>query len=404
MRIFFLFTALLLLSGLKSQENKYPFIQYDLSKLQFAKDSSSFMKFYQKLDSFSHKNKKVIRIAHIGGSHVQGGTWSNTFLEGLQTELKPSGGGYFVFPYRIAKTNSPHFASSFSNGNWKRCRAVGKEFCLPLGMSAMSITTNDSANTFGMISTKRSLFQGFNTIRVYHNFNPSFNFKISPGKNLNSVRIDNKEQGFSQFDLETTIDSISFDLVRIDSNVKDFVLYGFSIESNLVNSLHLATLGANGATSESFLRCNYFSEQLKSIPPDLVILSLGVNDTQSKDFKTEDYIEHYDSLIWKLKAVNPDVAILLTTTTDNFIRRKTANKRPVQAKEAMFELMNKHNIAVWDLYSVMGGYKSMLKWTKAGLAAKDRVHFSPKGYSILGNMMSEALLRSYHYNIKTEKQ
>jgi lysophospholipase L1-like esterase len=402
MRSFFILSALLL-TFVSGAQDKYAFIKYELSKISFSNDSSSYMKFYQKLDSFAQKKKKVIRVAHIGGSHVQGGTWSNTFLGDLQTELKPTGGGYFVFPYRIAKTNSPHFASSFTNGNWKKCRSVGKEFCLPLGMSAMSITTNDSSNTFGMILTKRSLFNGFNTIRVYHNFNPSFEFQISPGKNLQFVRLDKKEEGYTQFDIEATTDSISFDLLKIDSMNKDFILYGFSVESNHVNSLHLATLGANGASSGSFLRCNYFSDQLRTIPPDLVIISLGVNDTQAKDFKTEEYIENYDSLIWKLKAINPDVAILLTTTTDNFIRRKTANKRPVQAQEAMFELMNKHNVAVWDLYAVMGGYKSMLNWVKAGLAAKDRVHFSPKGYSILGNLMSEALLRSYHYNIKNKK-
>jgi lysophospholipase L1-like esterase len=129
-------------------------------------------------------------------------------------------------------------------------------------------------------------------------------------------------------------------------------------------------------------------------------MSLGVNDTQAKNFEKDNYIEHYDSLIANVRQANPDVAILLTTTTDNFIRRRTANKRPVLAKDAMLELMEKQKVAVWDLYSVMGGYKSMLKWVKAGLGAKDRVHFSPKGYTILGNLMAEALLKSYHYNIK----
>jgi lysophospholipase L1-like esterase len=125
-----------------------------------------------------------------------------------------------------------------------------------------------------------------------------------------------------------------------------------------------------------------------------------VNDTQSKDFEKEEYIEHYDSLIMKIKEVNPEAAILLTTTTDNFIRRRTANKRTVKTKDAMFELMEKHHVAVWDLYSVMGGFKSMLKWQKAGLAAKDRVHFSPKGYTILGNLMFETVINSYKNNKK----
>jgi lysophospholipase L1-like esterase len=382
------------------EPQKYPFIEYDLNHFYFSKDSSSFMKFYQRLDSFGQKKIKQISIAHIGGSHVQGGTWSNTFVGNLQAEFKPSGGGYFVFPYKIAKTNSPPYATSFTNGNWRKCRCVGKEFCLPLGMCGMSIITNDSSMYFGVSLTKRALIKGFNSIKVYHNFNPSFEFNISDKHKLQAVRIDRKDLGYTQFDIEMPTDSLMFDLVKKDSLQRDFIIYGFGLESNLANGFYLAALGANGAASNSFLRCTHFVDQLRTIKPDLVIFSLGVNDTQAKNFAKDDYIEYYDSLIMKVKEANPAVAILLTTTTDNYIRRRTSNKRPIQAKEAMFELMNKHNVAVWDLYSLMGGYKSIVKWGKAGLAAKDRVHFSPKGYTIIGNLMAEALLKSYHNNFK----
>jgi lysophospholipase L1-like esterase len=48
----------------------------------------------------------------------------------------------------------------------------------------------------------------------------------------------------------------------------------------------------------------------------------------------------------------------------------------------------------------MGGYKSIYKWYKARLAARDRVHFNSRGYKLLGNMMFEALYKSYQYNQK----
>lgn len=400
MRIASILLLFIALRSFAQEVPTYTFIAYDQNHLKFSADSVTFTNFYQKLDSFSQKKRKQISIAHIGGSHVQGGTWSNTFTGALQNEFKPAGGGYFVFPYKFAKTNSPPYATSFTNGIWKKCRCIGKDFCLPLGMCGMSVTSNDSANLFGLALTKRSLFKGFNSVKVYHNFNASFEFTISAKHNLQAVRIDKKELGYTQFDIEMPLDSLSFDLIRKDSLQKDFVLYGFSVESNLANSIYLAALGANGAASGSFLKCNYFTEQLRTVSPDLIIISLGVNDTQAKDFEKEEYIEHYDSLIMKIREVDPNVAILLTTTTDNFIRRKTANKRPIQTKDAMFELMRKHNVAVWDLYTIMGGYKSMAKWAKNGLGARDKVHFSPKGYTILGNLMAEAVLKSYHNNIK----
>lgn len=400
-----IYLLLFILPRFYSQEQEvYPFMDLNSNHLFFGKDSSSFMRFYQKLDSFSNKTLKRISIVHIGGSHVQGGTWSNSFTQGLQDELKPVGGGYFFFPYKLAKTNSPHFVSSFGNGSWKKCRCVGKDYCLPLGMSGMSVRTNDSVCEFGMALTKKSLIKGFNSARIYHNFNPSFEFRIVVPPEMEAVRLDNKTEGYTQFDLAQCIDSLTFQLTRKDTIQKDFILYGLSAESNMANSLYLATLGANGAQSSSFLKCTYFTEQLRTIHPDLVILSLGVNDSQNKAFEKEDYIEHYDSLITKVREAAPGTAILLTTTTDNFIKRRTPNKRSEITKDAMFELMNKHGVAVWDLFSIMGGYKSMLKWVKAGLASKDRVHFSGKGYTIIGDLMSSALLKSYYVNRKKENK
>ncbi len=381
---------------------KYPFINYTVNHLYFSKDSSAFLKLYKKIHELSipSKKSKTISIAHVGGSHVQGGTWSNSFLTNLQNEFKTSGGGFFVFPYKIAKTNSQPYSSSFTNGNWKKCRCVTKGFCLPLGMSGMSIKTNDSANYFGITLTQKAECKGFNIVKVYHNFNENFYFDISKKHNLKAEVIERKELGYTQFNLEIPVDSISFELIRKDTSEKDFIIYGFSLENNLSSGFYLAGLGANGASSNSFLKCTYFIEQLKSIHPDLVIISLGVNDTQAKDFEKQEYIEHYDSLILAIKKAKPDVAILLTTTSDNFIKRRTSNKRTLTAHDAMFELMEKHNVAVWDMYEFMGGFKSMLKWAKIGLAAKDRVHFSPKGYNILGYYMFEALIKSYYSNTK----
>lgn len=377
---------------------KYPFISGHLNHLYYSNDSASFLRFYKKLDDLRAGKVDRVTIVHMGGSHVQGGTWSSTFIGNLQRDFNTEGGGYFVFPYRIAKTNGQPYASSFTTGKWKRCRAVGKEFCLPLGMSALSVSSNDSCNYFGTAITKRSTCKKFNVVKVYHNFNASFNFEISPSSGINHERKDYESEGYSLFRLDSPVDSVMFKLLRVDTLQKDFTLYGFSLENTFMPGFYLAGLGANGASSSSFLRCANLIPQLQSLRPDLIILSLGVNDTQSRGFEKEEYIEHYDSLITFARKANPGVAILLTTTTDNYIRRRTSNKRTVLARDAMFELMEKHNLAVWDLFSIMGGYKSMARWNKAGLAARDKVHFTPRGYVMLGDMMFDALMKSYMAN------
>ena len=40
-------------------------------------ESASFTAFRQKLDSLVHWGTGDVRVLHVGGSHVQGGTWSD---------------------------------------------------------------------------------------------------------------------------------------------------------------------------------------------------------------------------------------------------------------------------------------------------------------------------------------
>jgi lysophospholipase L1-like esterase len=369
---------------------RYKFINTAENRLVIPADSSTWVKFYDKVQRLETEKNQTIRIVHIGGSHVQGGMWSNTFITQLQAMFNTHGGGYFVFPYRMGRTNSPSYSRSFTTGKWKLCRSIGREFCLPLGMSALSLTTRDSALNFGITLTDKARCRQANIIRVYHNFSSSYRLNLA---GINHTRTDNEAQGCSVFSLETPVDSLVFELVRTDTS-GSFTLYGISMENNTSGGFYLGALGANGASTGSFLRCSEFPVQVGSLTPDLVIISLGVNDTQSKGFKKETFIDNYDSLITIIRKVAPAAAIILTTTTDNYVRRKNSNKRTVPAREAMMELMNKHNVAVWDLFTVMGGYKSMTKWYKAGLASRDKVHFNGKGYAIVGNLMFTALINA----------
>ena len=384
----------------KLKAQQYPFINYDQSKLYFSKDSSQFMDFYKKIDELKEGKRNKVTVIHFGGSHIQAGFWTEVLMDGFQSIGNFNGGGTFIFPFKIVKTNSPHFFKSFTTGKWIRKRsALAKEMCDNLGLAGMAGITNDSANTFGFKLLKNNHHQSFNTLRVYHNFNPSFDFFMEEQIGLQFTRRDFKKESYTEYHFETYIDSVNFNLVRKDTIIKDFMLRGFSVE-NSNPGFYYASIGVNGASTSSYLKCQEFVNELTGIPPDLVIFSLGVNDTHDSNFSKQKFIENYDSLISLVKVASPNCTFLFTTVTDNYMNRKTANKRPIKAQEAMFELMEKHQCAVYDLYGVMGGYKSIYKWYKAGLAAKDKVHFNGRGYNILANLMFDAINRSYKYNSK----
>ena len=382
-----------------SQDKKYPFINYQDNKIIHGRDSNDMLGFYKKLNSYLDGKENEIRIAHVGGSHVQGGFWGDELTVKFQSLKKTEGGGFFAFPYKIIKTNSPPYYKTFSNGKWKRCRsATSKELCSDFGIAGVTATTNDSANTFGIKVDSSRHHRSFNTIKVYHNFNKSFTFSIR--NNVNSARMDFPEQGYSEFIWAKQIDSVTFELVRTDTNQRDFILYGFDLHNTAKPGVYYAALGANGASTKSILRCKLFKQQLKTLQPDLVILSLGVNDVQDKGFSGDDFIAHYDTLINWIHEASPHCAILFTTITDNYVRRKGPNKKSNTVEYCIQKLTLEHGACMWDMYGIMGGYKSILKWYKAGLARKDKVHFSAKGYYIFADLMFDAIMQSYKYNYK----
>ncbi len=392
-----LFLLLLGACFVRAQEIRPPFIQYKKNVLLHGKDSSLTIGFFRKMDEMKNGKRQRITILHYGGSHIQAGFWTEIMNNRFQQLNNYEGGGAFVFPFKLAKTNGPPFYRSFSNAKWKRCRCVNHEYCSDFGMAGISVITADSCGYFGIRLTANEHLKNFQQIKVYHNFNPAYQLNIADSTQNLVQRIDSASAGYSLFVLRTPIDSVQFLFYRKNPDSTKLVLYGFSIENN-APGFYYGSMGVNGAASDSYLKCQLLKKQLQTIKPDLVIFSLGVNDTQSKSFDPENYKANYDSLVAIIRSVSPDCALIFCTISDNFIRKKNPNKKSVLAQQAVFQLMEKHRAAAWDLYTIMGGFKSIQKWYKAKLAAKDRVHFNAKGYTLVGDLMFDALFQSYKRN------
>ena len=63
-------------------------------------------------------------------------------------------------------------------------------------------------------------------------------------------------------------------------------------------------------------------------------------------------------------------------------------------REVFYRLAEETGGAVWDQFEIMGGLQSMDLWRKAKLGQSDRVHFTNAGYSLLGNLLADALLQA----------
>ncbi|HIE15346.1 MAG TPA: hypothetical protein EYP69_00300, partial [Bacteroidales bacterium] len=59
------------------------------------------------------------------------------------------------------------------------------------------------------------------------------------------------------------------------------------------------------------------------------------------------------------------------------------------------EVAKKYNLAVWNLYKIMGGFNSSQKWYLMNLMKRDRIHFTRKGYELKGDLFFSAFLKAW---------
>ena len=388
-----------------------PFAHFDRNRIVFPGDSTAMERFFSKMDSVVFLGQGNVSIMHIGGSHVQAGVFTQQFRDDLLSigdDLM--GGQYFVFPFTAGGTNNPsHFMVS-STGSWTYCRnAVRKETDKRMGLAGAAITTTDPNATVSIVSRSRRPTEltpefSFNKVTLI-GFSETDNVMpvVSYDDTTRQGQYDDYQSTYT-FLLPELTDSIC---IRFDTMPGEFTLTGVLLE-NGASGISVHGVGVNGASVPSYLRCDDFERDLQLIRPDLIIFGIGINDAAEKDFEKRTFMKNYDDLIQIIQRVNPDCALLFVTNNDSYKRVRVKKKRRYEVnpngkivEDAFMEMGKQYNAAVWDQFDIMGGLRSMSDWEKAGLAQKDKVHFTNAGYQLLGDLLYNALITSYLEHVKS---
>lgn len=365
-------------------------------------DSTGFAAWNGRLDELVFKGQGRLNVVHIGGSHIQADIWSQEMRHRMQTAVPGvSAGRGLIFPFTVAKTNNPWWYKVESTGNWSSLRSVVRTDTSTIGLAGIMVGTTDTLSEM-KVSFRTDLFPGhvFNRVKVLHRMDSSYTVNaFDPDSTVMIRRTVNVADGYTEFHFDRYMDTLRLRFHRTDTTQRRFTLYGILLEGDDPGIVYHA-VGVNGASTASYLRCQRFVPDLALLKPDLVIFSVGVNDAHDSEFSPARFKRNYVDLIARVRQVAPDAAILLTTNSDSYFKRRIPNKKGATVREVMLELSAEQNVAVWDLYSVMGGLGSIAQWHRKGLAQKDRIHFNRQGYILLGDLMFEALMENYAEHLK----
>ena len=383
--------------------NYYNFIHYDENKIVFPGDSLEFEHLFQKMDTLILNGEGKITIVHIGGSHIQADVYSSRMRERLQTFYPGMNGGRgSVFPFRISKTNNPRSYSVHYTGNWLSCRNVERKKKCTLGLSGITLTTfNNDASISIKLKSDSLVDYYFNKIRVFHE-NDSTDFRIS-FPDLKVAKVEHNDSlGYSLFYLADDYKAFKMKLLKKDSLQKKFVLYGISLENDDPGVIY-HSIGVNGASFPSFLKCKLFQKQLAALKPDLVVISLGTNDAYTTRFNPEFYRSNYQALINEIRKAAPNTAILNTVANDSYMYRRYPNKNTELAEKVIYGVAKKNNCGVWDFFKIMGGFNSSSLWRQQNLMVNDLIHFNHQGYMLKGDLFFNAFIKAYDNHMKSRK-
>lgn len=190
------------------------------------------------------------------------------------------------------------------------------------------------------------------------------------------------------------LDSLDIQFARTEKSVPELEIYGFLLMNDLPGISYTA-IGINGAGLYTYLDNIRFEEQLKTYPPDFFAFSVGTNDgnVPYADFDSQVYKRNLEKMMKMVLRANPDCAILLTVPNDSYYRRRYLNKNIERERTVIIELADQYNMAVWDMYGIMGELGSSRTWRNNQLMTSDLVHFTSTGYHFKGSLYIDAFLK-----------
>lgn len=386
------------LFGLQSlAQSAYDKLNLKENKIDFPGHSYNYYKtFLYAFDKTRKFKSGKINILHLGDSHVQADFFTSVVRNNLKIlmgeEISDRG---FIFPYNIAKTNSPPDYYIDYTGNWEFCYKTRDHKNCESGISGITLYTDDDLVSMSIqLKKQQELDYSFKRIKIFYNIDKCPYQAYLPGQGIYYTSKRDYLLGCIEFELEHATDTLLIEFAKTNNHLNEpLKIYGMLLEND-ESGLQYNTVGYNGATIKTFVESELMIYHLIPMNPNLVIISIGTNDGIYRPFKPEFFYANFEKLILSIRDLFPEVPILITTPNDNRFRNRS-NKNNIKIVNTLYELAEKHHLAVWNFYSIMGGESSVKNWQKSGLVQKDQLHFTVEGYRLQGKLLYNAILKTF---------
>lgn len=357
-------------------------------------EAGSLNTIFEKLNQLKNQEGTTISFLHIGDSHIQAGFLTRVMRTSLQKEFGNAGLG-LIIPLKMAGTNQPRDYLITSENSWDSGRMATSSKKYAFGISGITIQSTEPSISLSIearYDSINNLSYTFNKVTVFQNSTSAFTTKDSSAILRSEVLSPYAYAIFLQKDLQ------QLQLRQHGEKGEPKAVHAFSLENGKRGVLY-HTVGVNGARCRDFCNAPLLVEQTQLLNPQIIIVSLGTNESIETPCNVKGFLESLAGLVSELKKINPTAMFILTTPAENYRRyqrKRIPNERIILIRDAIVEFAAVNRLAYWDLFEATGGKGSNSKWKQSGLMGRDQVHFSVEGYELQGQLFFEAFMKSYH--------
>lgn len=357
--------------------------------------------FHESLLETKHRRGQT-RILFFGASHTAGEIMTGLIRRKLQGWFGDAGHG-FVLPAR-PWTNYRHSDVNIESTNtWHTDRVSKPDDRMDgwYGLAAMSVSSSDP-NDFGKLwtTTDNPVGQSVSVFDLYYLAQPnggSLDILID-GRRVRKVRTKTDDVGPKYEVFRVRDGGHSFEIRPVgDGEVR---IFGVAMDRR-VPGVILDTLGIPGTRAEYHLqtRENLLTDHIQRRDPDLVVLAYGTNESGDDDVPIEDYEARLVETVNRFKMAAPNASCLLVGPSDRPLQATDGSWGPRPRTAQVIEVQRRVSVnagcGFFDTVAFMGGEMAMLEWIDQGLGSSDHVHFTVKGYELMGQTLLNTIMKGY---------
>jgi lysophospholipase L1-like esterase len=344
---------------------------------------------FEALRQISTTHDSIFSLIHIGDSHIEIGQFSGEIKHQLEQKFGKSEEAW-MFPYQFFNAQSQKVFPIDTTGTWKRATIKEPKEAYPVGITGLGFYLSSQQGE--LVFTKNQHYKSLHKISFLH---AKSNIRASVTNGTINTRDYN-----DVFCISEIIVTDSNEKVLVHFEQSNTVIFALKINSFPKRGIAYHKFGVAGSTMGHFLtNAPLFLAQYKALHPKLLIVSLGTNDSYIDTLNEEKLHQKVNRFVNQLHEIYPNTGIIFTTAPDT----KYQNKRPERLTEVNRIIRSVSEsygfVTLWDLQHVMGGDGSIDAWIKHNYLIFDKLHFTPAGYKLQGELFMQAFWKAYNKHV-----